>query len=155
MIVSLETDLLSPVDRLLRIHAGARRSREKVEHGQLDLFNALGDSLAPFAAHAVIELSSTETAFDNLPLIGNLVVSNVRSAPVPLYSAGARVDAMIPISMVQAGQGLNVTVISYLDRMDFGFTVDPDLVEDPWDMADRVGPALDDLERDIEARKEA
>ncbi len=155
MIVSLETDLLSPVDRLLRIHAGARRSREKVEHGQLDFFNALGDSLAPFAAHAVIELSSTETAFDNLPLIGNLVVSNVRSAPVPLYSAGARVDAMIPISMVQAGQGLNVTVISYLDRMDFGFTVDPDLVEDPWDMADRVGPALDDLERDIEARKEA
>mgnify|MGYP001829184018 FL=1 len=150
MVVSLETDLLSPVDRLLRIHAGVRRAREKVEHGQLDLFNAMGDSLAPFAAHAVIELSSTEAAFENLPMMGNLVVSNVRSAPVPLYTAGARVDAMIPISMVQAGQGLNVTVISYIDRMDFGFTVDPDLVPDPWDMADRIPSALDELERDVE-----
>jgi WS/DGAT/MGAT family acyltransferase len=150
MIVSLETDLLSPVDRLLRIHSGARRAREKVEHGQLDFFNAIGDSLAPFAAHAVIELSSTDAAFDNLPMIGNLVVSNVRSAPFPLFTAGARIDAMIPISMVQAGQGLNVTVISYLDRMDFGFTVDPDLVPDPWDMAERVVPALDALEQDVE-----
>ena len=57
---------------------------------------------------------------------------------------------MIPISMVQAGQGLNVTVISYIDRMDFGFTVDPDLVPDPWDMADRIPSALDELERDVE-----
>jgi len=149
MIVSLETDLLSPADRLLRIHSGARRAREKVEHGQLDFFNAIGDSLAPFAAHAVIELSSTEAAFENLPMIGNLVVSNVRSAPIPLYTAGARVDAMIPISMIQAGQGINVTVISYLDRMDFGFTVDPDLVSDPWDLAERVAPALDELEADV------
>ncbi len=150
MIVSLETDLLSPTDRLLRIHGGARRAREKVEHGQLDFFNAIGDSLAPFAAHALIELTSSEELLENLPMIGNLVVSNVRSAPMPLYTAGARIEAMIPMSMVQSGQGLNVTVISYMDRMNFGFTVDPDLVPDPWDMAERVEPALEALERDVE-----
>lgn len=150
MVVSLETDLLSPVDRLLRIHRGALRAREKVEEGQLDLFNAIGDSLAPFAAHALIELTGSEAALENMPMIGNLVVSNVRGAPTPLYTAGARIDSMVPMSMVQAGQGLNVTVLSYRDQMDFGFTVDPNLVPDPWDLADRVAPALDELERDMD-----
>lgn len=149
MIVSLETDLLSPVDRLLRIHRRARRAREKLAKTHVDLFNAIGESLAPFAAHALIELSSSEAALQNLPLIGNLVVSNVRGAPAALYTAGARVEAMYPISMVQAGQGLNVTVLSYTGQMNFGFTVDPDLIPDPWALADRVEPALEALEQDL------
>jgi WS/DGAT/MGAT family acyltransferase len=149
MIVSLETDLLSPVDRLLRIHRGAQRAREKLGQTHVDLFNAIGESLAPFAAHALIELSSGEAALRRLPLIGNLVVSNVRGAPEALYTAGARIEAMYPISMVQAGQGLNVTVLSYRGRMDFGFTVDPDLVPDPWALARRVEPALEALEQDM------
>ena len=51
---------------------------------------------------------------------------------------------------IRSHRFLNVTVISYIDRMDFGFTVDPDLVPDPWDMADRIPSALDELERDVE-----
>lgn len=149
MVVSLETDQSIAVDRLFCIHRGSQRAREKLEDVQVDLFNAVGDSLAPFATHALIQISSSESALRNLPLMGNLVVSNVRGAPAALYSAGARIEAMYPISMVQAGQGLNVTVLSYMDRMDFGFTVDPDLVPDPWDLADRVLPALEELERDV------
>ncbi len=34
------------------------------------------------------------------------------------------------------GQGLNITVVSYLDRLDFGFIVDRELIPDLWDLAD-------------------
>jgi diacylglycerol O-acyltransferase / wax synthase len=40
------------------------------------------------------------------------------------------------VSIVTDGQGLNITVVSYLDRLDFGFIVDRDLVPDVWDLAD-------------------
>ena len=43
------------------------------------------------------------------------------------------------------GMGLNVTVVSYLDRVDFGFTVDPELVPDPWYLAEGVPIALEEL----------
>ena len=56
---------------------------------------------------------------------------------------------MIPMSIVEAGQGLNVTVLSYRDRLDFGFTVDPDLVPDPWSLAERIPVALEELEEDL------
>ena len=82
---------------------------------------------------------------DATPLPANCVVSNVPSSPEPLYIAGARIEAMVPISMLSATQGLNITVVSYVDRMDFGFTVDPELVPDPWFLSDGIPIALEEL----------
>src|SRR5213075_915444 len=41
-----------------------------------------------------------------------------------------------PVSIVTDGQGLNITVVSYLDRLDFGLIADRDLMPDLWDLAD-------------------
>jgi hypothetical protein len=49
-----------------------------------------------------------------------------------------------PVSVVTDGQGLNITVVSYLDRLDFGFIVDRELVHDVWDLADMH---VDEIER--------
>ena len=37
---------------------------------------------------------------------------------------------------IRHAQGLNITVQSYMDKLDFGFIVDRDLVPDVWDLAD-------------------
>ena len=66
----------------------------------------------------------------------NLVISNVPGPRQPLYFAGAQLCHQFPVSIVTDGQGLNITVASYLDRLDFGFIVDRDLVPDVWDLAD-------------------
>jgi len=76
---------------------------------------------------------------------GNAVVSNVRGTPVPLYSAGARIECMYPLSVLAPGQGLNITAVSYMDRVDIGFTVDPDLVSDPWSLAEGVTLGMEEL----------
>ena len=49
-----------------------------------------------------------------------------------------------PVSIVLDGQGLNITVVSYLDRLDFGFIVDRELVPDVSDLADMH---VDEIER--------
>ena len=43
--------------------------------------------------------------------------------------------------------GLNVTVISYMDRVDFGFVVDPGLVPGPWAVSERIPKALAELKQ--------
>jgi diacylglycerol O-acyltransferase len=74
----------------------------------------------------------------------NLVISNVPGPREPLYFAGAQMSHHFPVSIVLDGQGLNITVVSYLDRLDFGFIVDRELVPDVWDLADMH---VDEIER--------
>jgi diacylglycerol O-acyltransferase len=61
---------------------------------------------------------------------GNLVISNVPGPRRPLYAAGARLLHYYPVSVIMEGQGLNITVQSYLDRLDFGLVCCPELVPD-------------------------
>jgi diacylglycerol O-acyltransferase / wax synthase len=51
----------------------------------------------------------------------NLVISNVPGPSKPLYFRGFRMEAYYPISIPFQGYGLNITVVSYTDRLDFGF----------------------------------
>ena len=50
----------------------------------------------------------------------NLVISNVPGPRQPLYAAGAQLLHYYPVSTIVDGQGLNITVQSYLDTLDFG-----------------------------------
>ena len=75
---------------------------------------------------------------------GNLVISNVPGPREPLYAAGARLEHYFPLSTIIDGQGLNITVQSYLDRLDWGLVACADLVPD-------VDAVLDDIIADIDA----
>jgi WS/DGAT/MGAT family acyltransferase len=144
MSVSLGTDHECPVERLQHIHASATRAKVGLEKGGFDVLAALGESLAPGAVGWLMR--GLGAAPEQAPLPGNFVVSNVRATPVPLYMAGARIESLMPMSLLQSGQGLNVTVVSYTDRLDVGITVDPDVVPDAWSLAEQFPAALEELE---------
>ncbi|MDJ0868504.1 MAG: wax ester/triacylglycerol synthase family O-acyltransferase [Myxococcota bacterium] len=144
MAVSLATDLDDPAERLRAIHASAQRAKQGVSRGSFDWLAAVGESLTPGAAQLLAR--TVGQLGDAGPLPGNLVVSNVRGTPVPIYLGGARVESMMPMSMLAPGQGLNITLVSYCDRIDVGILVDPALVADPWELAAHFEPALEELE---------
>jgi len=75
-----------------------------------------------------------------------VIISNVPGPPFPLYFAGAELKAAYPMGPVMEGAGLNITVMSYRDSVDFGFMVCDDLMPDVWDLADAVGPAFEALQ---------
>ena len=66
----------------------------------------------------------------------NLVISNVPDPVSRCTLRGRSCSHQFPVSIVTDGQGLNITVASYLDRLDFGFIADRELVPDVWDLAD-------------------
>ncbi len=138
MAVSLATDRDDPVERLNAIHKSSA-----VQDGSFDLLTAIGECISPAMASLMVKSSAmAPTAL----LPANFVVSNVRSAPVPLYLAGARIETMMPLSILQTGQGLNVTVISYCDKIDVGVIVDPELIADPQHIVDAFENTLQELE---------
>jgi len=119
-LVHLPVHLADPVDQLLAVsHDGAAAKRL---HGQLGV-SALGE-WAEFGSAALLEgaarfYSARKLASRHAPL-HNLVVSNVRGPAAPLYAAGARLTAAYPLGPLMEGAGMNITVLSYLDSVDFG-----------------------------------
>jgi diacylglycerol O-acyltransferase len=62
----------------------------------------------------------------------NVVISNVPGSPFPLYCGGARLETAYPISVLFEGVALNITVMSYLDHLDFGLIADREMDGDVW-----------------------
>jgi hypothetical protein len=71
----------------------------------------------------------------------------------PLYCAGAQLRANFPVSVVIDGVGLNMTVMSYRDHVDFGIVADRDQVDDVWSLMNGAATALDELESVICGKK--
>jgi hypothetical protein len=80
---------------------------------------------------------------ERLSPAANLVISNVPGPRTPLYAAGARLLHYSPVSTIVDGQGLNITVQSYLGTLDFGLVSCRDLVPDVDHLCELI---IDDLE---------
>lgn len=52
----------------------------------------------------------------------NLIISNVPGPPNPVYSNGARLEGVYPLSVPYDGQALNITITSYAGSLEFGLT---------------------------------
>lgn len=135
-VAELPTDCDDPVERVARCHNAmqdAKRVHELVPAAELV---DLTQYSPPVLATAAVRLASRLRLADRVTLPFNVVISNVPGPRQPLYFAGAKLCHQFPVSIVTDGQGLNITVVSYLDRLDFGFIADRELVPDVWDLAD-------------------
>ena len=74
---------------------------------------------------------------------------------IPLYYAGAELQAYFPLSAIADGQGLNITVMSYRDGMYFGLIACRELVPDLDDMAGHIVSELDLLTAEVDRRSAA
>lgn len=145
MFVSLATDLDDPVERLKAIHASSLGAKELAEATGATRVESLGKVAAPLLVSAAVRALYATSAMSRGPFCINTLVSNVPGPPVDLYMCGAKVTGIYPSSVILEGMGTNFTVLSNMDRLDFGLHVDPDLVPDPWAIAEAIPRALAEL----------
>ena len=103
------------------------------------------EQAAPSTFVLATRLYSRLNLADRHPPIYNVVVSNVPGPDFPLYLDGAELVATYPMGPIMEGAGLNVTVLSYMDNVDFGFLAGAELVPDVWDMADAIEGVMAEL----------
>ncbi|MEI2777506.1 MAG: wax ester/triacylglycerol synthase family O-acyltransferase [Tetrasphaera sp.] len=75
----------------------------------------------------------------------NVVISNVRGPAKTLRLCGREMAGYWPVAFLTPGIGLNITLQSYRDRINFGFIGCPDLTPDLWVLADYMTDALAEL----------
>ena len=72
----------------------------------------------------------------------DVVTSNIRGAPVPIFAGDAQVLGTFPIGPV-AGAACNATVMSREGSLDIGIMVDPSAIDDPDRFGEIVQATLD------------
>ena len=145
MFASLATDLKDPVERLRAVSRGTRSAKDLYASGVEDAMMGWAGVPRPLAIALAVRLFSWMHLSERLPPIFNLLISNVPGPQTPLYAGGAKLVGCYPIGPLIDRIALNVSVLSYTDEVGFGFLTCPDVVADPWALADRVAGALDEL----------
>ncbi len=126
----LATDVADPVERLKTIMASANDSKERLG----DVKDAINMDMSfvglPIILTGMARMMGQGTIADQMPAMTNVLISNVPGPRKPIFCAGAKMEAYYPVSIPAHGGILNITVQSYLDRLDFGLIACRDGVPD-------------------------
>ncbi len=132
----LPTDCDDPLERVRRCSEAMGAAKRQFELVPADALVDAAEFSSPVVATAASRYVTNMNLGDQLSRPANLVISNVPGPRNALYFEGAKMDHYIPVSTINEGMGLNITVLSYLDHLDFGFIASRELIPDLWDMAD-------------------
>ena len=144
-LVNLNTHIADPVKRLraIRDAAGAMKTLARRAKGVIPTdFPSIG---VPWVLHGLASLYGRSGIAGAMPSFANVAISNVPGPQLPLYAAGARMATYWPLSIVEHGMGLNITVMSYAGAMGFGFTTARCAVPDARELSVGLLEALDEL----------
>ncbi len=132
----LPTHLADPIERVMAVHAAMNDAKLRFDLLPADALIEISSLAPPALATRAARMVATVRLADHVTPPFNLVVSNVPGPRQPLYLGPARLLHYFPISTVVDGQGLNMTVQSYCDELDFGFVACRNLVPDLWVLID-------------------
>jgi diacylglycerol O-acyltransferase / wax synthase len=128
--VELHTEIADPVDRLRATHESLAEMKERDEALPASLLQDANNFIPPALFTRAAQLTYAWTSNPRLRPTWNLVVSNVPGPQIPLYCAGALLEAIYPVSVIMDGLGLNITVMSYNGSLDIGIVADRDAMPD-------------------------
>jgi diacylglycerol O-acyltransferase len=147
-LVDLGTQYAHPMKRMNAIIT----STTKVKGALVSLKSVLPTDypslLAPWivggVAKAAFKTYSATGLAERLPLMANLVISNVPGPQMPLYMAGAKMLTFHPLSIVTHGLALNITIQTYAGNVDFGLIADKKAVPHLQELADAIVAAFEE-----------
>jgi diacylglycerol O-acyltransferase len=145
-LVELGTHLAHPLKRMNAIMASTARVKSSMQSLKRLLPTDYPSLLAPWlvggAAKMALNAYGKSGMVSRLPMVANLVISNVPGAPVPLYLAGAQFLTFHPLSIIMHGLALNITVQTYAAHVDFGIVADKKALPHAGDLAKAIRAAF-------------
>jgi diacylglycerol O-acyltransferase len=151
MFSSLASDIDDPGERLRYIAATNEGAKEDHELVGANMLQNWAEHAAPNTFSLAARMYSSLRLANRHPVVHNLVISNIPGSPVPLYFNGARLVALHPLGPVMDGAGLNITVLSNMEAIGFGFIACRELMPELWDLSDAIPGAVEEL---LEAAKQ-
>lgn len=141
ILATLATDIADPLQRFQAIIASTREAK-----AQLSGMTKNGIMQYSALLMAPMVLTQIPGAAGRVKPAFNLVISNVPGPQQQLYFRGYRLDAYYPLSIPFQGYGLNITVVSYMDTLNFGFIGCRDTLPHMQRLAIYAREALEELE---------
>lgn len=114
ILCNLGTHLEKPLCRLKLVHSSMNDGKKRF--GRMTQSEVVNYSLVAYSWELINIITSAypkKQAF-------NLIISNVPGSQKKLYWNGAELRALYPASILFNGQALNITLASYLDKIEFG-----------------------------------
>jgi diacylglycerol O-acyltransferase len=145
MTAPLHTEIEDPIARLEHTHESLIEMKERHRALPAELLQDANQFIPPAVFSQAARLTFSLGASGASHPAWNLVISNVPGPQVPLYIAGARMEAHYPISVITDGMGLNITVMSYCGGMNFGIVADREQISEPWSLIEWLRDALEEL----------
>jgi len=132
----LPTTSADPIDRLRQIQKTMGEAKDRFALVPADVLVDYADFAPPALAIRAARMSSRFRLADRMRPPFNVVISNVPGPRHTLYLDTAEMLHYFPVSTIVDGQGLNITVQSYRETMDFGLVSCRELVPDIEELAD-------------------
>lgn len=145
MFSSLHVEIADPARRLRMIQRKADAAKEVQREAGDGLLGEFFEATPPRLISTVMGVYHRFRVADRSRSIANLVVSNVPGPPIPVYLAGARLVQLYPMGPVIDGTGLNITIVSLIDRIFAGILGDLATVPDPERIAAAMADSLTEL----------
>ena len=141
----LPTNEPDPLERMAKVREAMDRGKRQFELVPAAALVDIQQYSSPVVATSAIRLAARLKLADRMAPPFNVIISNVPGPRQPLYLGGAAMQTYIPVSTIGEGMGLNVTVHSYLDELEFGLISCRELVPDLWHLLDLHFDEIDTL----------
>lgn len=146
--VTLGTRIKSASARLRAIQESMQSAKDRLgAMSQIEIDTHTVMTNLPLLAGQVSRLDG------RVPVLFNVVVSNVPGPREARYLNGAELLANYPASLIWHGYAMNITVQSYRDNLDFGVIACRESAPKVQRMLDFLEAALLDLESEMEMKK--
>ena len=140
ILANLGTHIADPSNRIEVIKASVNEAKQRFKQmTPAELLNYTALTMAPSALNILTGLAPKWQTF-------NVVISNVPGPKETLYWNGAKLEGMYPVSIPVDRVALNITLLSYVDQLEFGFTACRRTLPSMQRMLDYVENGIHELE---------
>lgn len=149
MFASLPTHIQDPVERIKYMKESFQKAKEIIESIGPETLGEISRLVPWSALGAIWNLYAEANLSEKHAPFANIMLSSMPGPSFPLYCGGAKVQSAFPYGPIFDGSLLNISAISYMDKVNCGIVSCPDSFERVDDLANALSNSLTELEKTI------